>query len=276
MPMFKLEGNALHLLFTLIPSSMFRENMCNLTISTLDWTLACSVFANLAVHTYVPLRTLSYNSAEQAVVVTISSDNGLYKLATLLTQLNAEVKDYSIDGKHGAAHNAIFVERNSSTSSILLYGLQQEKAIVELNSPPVKYVTWRSDSQLVALMSKHTVIVVNKKFSEFVKPSASSPELGMTQEYSYIPFSITSNSASLKDCSTCPWTITSDPTEYHFKLALLCNNHEEILHLMGMSRLIEQSIIAYLQQKGSPKYWRLQELLIDLSVVISMTGTQAG
>ena len=44
----------------------------------------------------------------------------------------------------------------SSTTSIALYDLQQEKAIVELNSPPVKYVVWSADSQLVALMSKHS------------------------------------------------------------------------------------------------------------------------
>ena len=44
----------------------------------------------------------------------------------------------------------------SSTTSVALYDLQQEKTIAELNSPPVKYVVWSADGQLVALMSKHS------------------------------------------------------------------------------------------------------------------------
>jgi coatomer protein complex subunit alpha (xenin) len=44
----------------------------------------------------------------------------------------------------------------SSTSSVALYDIQQQKIIAELNSPPVKYVAWSSDGQLVALMSKHS------------------------------------------------------------------------------------------------------------------------
>ena len=42
---------------------------------------------------YVPPRTLSYNPAERAVVITISSDNGLYESAALPTQTN--IKDSS-------------------------------------------------------------------------------------------------------------------------------------------------------------------------------------
>jgi coatomer subunit alpha len=55
------------------------------------------------------------------------------------------------------------------------------------------------------------------------------------------------------DRSARPRTITIDPTEYRFKLALLRNNHEEMLHIIKTSNLIGQSIIAYLQQKGFPE-----------------------
>jgi coatomer protein complex subunit alpha (xenin) len=44
----------------------------------------------------------------------------------------------------------------SSTSSVVLYDIQQQKTIAEVNSPPVKYVIWSGDSALVALMSKHS------------------------------------------------------------------------------------------------------------------------
>jgi hypothetical protein len=35
---------------------------------------------------YVPLRTLSFNPAENTIILTISSDNGLYELTNLPTQ----------------------------------------------------------------------------------------------------------------------------------------------------------------------------------------------
>lgn len=65
------------------------------------------------------------------------------------------------------------------------------------------------------------------------------------------------------DRSARPRTITIDPTEYRFKLALLRNNYEEMLNIIKTANLVGQSIIAYLQQKGfpevcdrSPLFWR--------------------
>ncbi|KAJ7897520.1 coatomer alpha subunit [Mycena leptocephala] len=61
---------------------------------------------------YVPPRTLSFNPAERAVLVTISSDNGLYELTSLPRRAQGEVKDSSVDGKKGAGQSGIFVARN--------------------------------------------------------------------------------------------------------------------------------------------------------------------
>lgn len=55
------------------------------------------------------------------------------------------------------------------------------------------------------------------------------------------------------DRSARPRTISIDPTEYRFKLALLRHNYEEMLHIIKTSNLVGQSIIAYLQQKGFPE-----------------------
>ena len=55
------------------------------------------------------------------------------------------------------------------------------------------------------------------------------------------------------DRSARPRTITFDPTEYRFKLALLKNNYEEMLYIIRTSTLLGQSIIAYLQKKGFPE-----------------------
>ena len=57
------------------------------------------------------------------------------------------------------------------------------------------------------------------------------------------------------DRSARPRTITIDPTEYCFKLALLRNNHEEMLYIVRTSNLLGQNIIAYLQQKGFPEVY---------------------
>ncbi|KIJ61628.1 hypothetical protein HYDPIDRAFT_31228 [Hydnomerulius pinastri MD-312] len=275
---------------------------------------------------YVPPRTLSYNPAERAVVATISSDNGLYELASLPTQTNGEVKDSSTDGKHGTAHSAIFVARNrfaalnkttqlievrdlsnsvvksikppiqtneifyggtaclilSSTSSVALYDIQQQKTIAELNSPPVKYVAWSADGQLVALMSKHTITIANKNFSQsslihetiriksgawddagvFIYSTLNHIKYCLPQgDHGVIctldnPVYLTrikGKTAHCLDRSARPRTITFDPTEYRFKLALLRNNYEEMLHIIRTSTLLGQSIIAYLQQKGFPE-----------------------
>ena len=47
----------------------------------------------------------------------------------------------------------------SSTSTAVLYDIQQGKKIAEITTPPVKYVVWSNDGTLVALLSKHSTSV---------------------------------------------------------------------------------------------------------------------
>lgn len=47
--------------------------------------------------------------------------------------------------------------------------------------------------------------------------------------------------------------LTIDVTEYKFKMALINRKYEEVLHMVRNARLVGQSIIAYLQQKGYPE-----------------------
>ncbi|KAJ6495248.1 coatomer WD associated region-domain-containing protein [Mycena sanguinolenta] len=275
---------------------------------------------------YVPPRTLSFNPAERAVLVTISSDNGLYELTALPQQAQGELKDSSVDGKKGAGQSAIFVARNrfavlqkatqiievrdlansvvktikppvqtneifyggtaslilSSTSSVVLYDIQQQKTLAEVNSPPVKYVVWSNDGSLVALMSKHTITIANKNFSQHslihetiriksgawddsgvfiystlnhVKYCLSQGDHGVicTLDNPVYLTRVKGKTVHCLDRSARPRTITFDPTEYRFKLALLKNNYEEMLYIIRTSTLLGQSIIAYLQQKGFPE-----------------------
>jgi coatomer protein complex subunit alpha (xenin) len=146
-------------------------------------------------------RTLSYNPAERAVIVTSPSDNGLYELVSLPKDVGSgEVRDSTSDGRRGSGAAAIFVARNrfavldkaaqtieirdlsnsitksikcpvqtndifyggtgslllSTGAAVVLYDIQQQKTLAELSTPPVKYVVWNNDGNMVALLSKHS------------------------------------------------------------------------------------------------------------------------
>jgi coatomer protein complex subunit alpha (xenin) len=67
-----------------------------------------------------------------------------------------------------------------------------------------------------------------------------------------------------------PRTITIDPTEYRFKLALARKNYDEVLQIIRNSNLVGQSIIAYLQKKGYPEialhFVQDQQTRFDLAI----------
>jgi coatomer protein complex subunit alpha (xenin) len=44
----------------------------------------------------------------------------------------------------------------STPTSVVLFDIQQQKALAELATPPVKYVVWSVDGNSVALLSKHS------------------------------------------------------------------------------------------------------------------------
>ncbi|THH21133.1 hypothetical protein EW146_g328 [Bondarzewia mesenterica] len=240
---------------------------------------------------YVPPRTLSFNPAERSVLLTISSDNGIYELTALPRDALIEVRDLTNSVvksiKPPVQTNEIFYGGTaslilSSTSSVVLYDIQQQRTIAEINSPPVKYVIWNADGSQVALLSKHTITIANKNFSSntlihetiriksgawddagvFVYSTLNHVKYCLPQgDHGVIctldnPVYLTRVKGKVVHCldrSARPRTITIDPTEYRFKLALIRNNYDEVLYLIRTSNLLGQSIIAYLQQKGFPE-----------------------
>ncbi|KAJ6610881.1 coatomer WD associated region-domain-containing protein [Mycena sp. CBHHK59/15] len=228
---------------------------------------------------YIPPWMLSFNLAERAVLVTISSDNGLYELTQ---QAQGEAKESSIDGKKKGTQiietNKIFSGGTaglilSSTSSVVLHDIQQQKTLAEIHSPPVKY-----DGSL----SKHTITIANKNFLQHsliheiiriksstwddsgvfiyltlnhVKYCLSQGDHGVicTLDNPVYLTRVKGKTVHCLDRSARPRTITFNLMEYRFKLALLKNNYEEMLYVICTSTLLGQSITAYLQQKGFPK-----------------------
>ncbi len=55
------------------------------------------------------------------------------------------------------------------------------------------------------------------------------------------------------DRDAVPKVVSFDTTEYRFKLALVERRYDEVLHMVRTSKLVGQSIIAYLQKKGYPE-----------------------
>ncbi|KAI9613394.1 hypothetical protein H4Q26_009996 [Puccinia striiformis f. sp. tritici PST-130] len=217
---------------------------------------------------YVQPRTLSYNPAERAVLVTSPAENGMYELVNLPKDMNAgEVRDSSSEGKRGNGQAALFVA---------------PKVVAEITTPPVKYVVWSNDSSMVALLSKHTIIIANKSLEQHslihetiriksgawddcgilvystlnhIKYALPQGDNGIIKTLDQ-PVYLTRVKGKMVHCldrNAKPKGIPIDPTEYRFKLALTRNNYDEVLHIIRTSNLVGQSIIAYLQKKGFPE-----------------------
>ncbi|KAK4702638.1 coatomer subunit alpha, partial [Phenoliferia sp. Uapishka_3] len=276
---------------------------------------------------YVQPRTLSYNPAERAVIVTSPADNGLYELVHLPKDMGSgEVRDSASEGKRGTGSSAIFVARNrfavldkvaqtieirdldnaitktikcpvqtndifyggtasvllSCPASVVLFDIQQQKIIAELATPLVKYVVWSADNAMVALLSKHTIMIANKNLGQsamvhetiriksgawddsgiFIYSTLNHIKYALPQGDNGIiktldqPVYLTRVKGKVVHCldrNAKPRSIPIDPTEYRFKLALMRKNYDEVLHIIRTSNLVGQSIIAYLQKKGFPE-----------------------
>ncbi|CAE6420726.1 unnamed protein product [Rhizoctonia solani] len=279
---------------------------------------------------YVQPRTLSFNPAERAIIVTSTADNGIYELVGLPRDVGSgELRDSSTDGKRGTGNSVVFVARNrfavlekatqaspniqirdlsntitktikapvqtneifyggtaslilSSTSTVVLYDIQQQKTLAELSTPPVKYVIWNADGSTVALLSKHTITIANKTMTQsslihetiriksgawddsgvfvystlnhikYALPNGDNGIIKTLDQPVYLT-RVKGKQIHYLDRSARPSTMDMDPTEYRFKLALVRNNYEEVLHIIRTSNLVGQSIISYLQKKGFPE-----------------------
>lgn len=274
---------------------------------------------------YQQPRTLSYNPAEKAVIVTSASDTGLYELIRLPTK-DGEIRDSATDGKRGSGTSSLFVARNrlavldkvaqsieirdldnsitktikcpvqtvdiffggtaslllSTLNSVVLFDIQQQKIVAELATPLVKYVVWSNDGNMVALLSKHTIMLANKQLGgsnlihetiriksgawddagvflyttlnhiKYALPNGDNGIIKTLDQPVYLT-RVRGKSVHVLTRDAKPETIPIDPTEYRFKLALVRKNYDEVLHIIRTSNLVGQSIIAYLQKKGFPE-----------------------
>ncbi|KAF7993085.1 hypothetical protein HCN44_005866 [Aphidius gifuensis] len=165
---------------------------------------------------------------------------------------------------------------------VILFDVQQKRQLAEVKMSKCRYVVWSNNMTHVALLSKHTVNICNKKLESICSISENTRVKSGAWDDSgvfiyttsnHIKYAITSGDHGIirtldlpiyvtkvkgtqvycldRECK--PRILRIDPTEYKFKLALINRKYEEVLHMVRTANLVGQSIIAYLQQKGYPE-----------------------
>jgi coatomer subunit alpha len=145
-----------------------------------------------------------------------------------------------------------------------------------------RYVIWSADMNYVALLAQHTVNICNRRLESLCSIHESTRlKFGAWDESgvfiyttsNHIKYAITNGDNGIIRTLDLPIYITRvkgnqvfcldrecrtrvlniDTTEFKFKLALINRKYEDVLHMVKNARLVGQSIIAYLQQKGYPE-----------------------
>ncbi|KAL1533325.1 Coatomer [Salvia divinorum] len=169
-----------------------------------------------------------------------------------------------------------------SEDKVVIFDLQQRIVVGDLQTSFVRYVVWSPDMESVALLSKHSIVIADKKLVhrctlhetirvksgawddngvfiyttlthiKYCLPNGDSGiiktldvPLYMTKIYGSTIFCLD------RDGKSCP--IIIDSTEYIFKLLLLRKRHDQVMSMIKNSELCGQAMIAYLQQKGFPQ-----------------------
>ncbi|RWS09241.1 coatomer subunit alpha-like protein [Dinothrombium tinctorium] len=165
---------------------------------------------------------------------------------------------------------------------ISLFDVQQGKVLARVRTPKIRHVVWNSDMSNVALLSKHQINICNRRMdtlciinettrvksgawdksgvfiyttSNHIKYALINGDFGIirTLDLPIYLFHVQDNNVYCLDRECRPKIFNFDPTEYRFKLALVNRKYDEVLHMVRNSKLVGQSIIAYLQKKGYPE-----------------------
>lgn len=170
-----------------------------------------------------------------------------------------------------------------SDEKLVLYDLQAQKVFAELLVPRVKYAIWNHDYSMIALVSKHQVVLANKMLDQLCTVSetvrlkggcwdSKSPVFIYTT-LNHAKYLLTNGDRGILRGLDIPVYVTKvyngalqcidregkmrvveiDLTEAQFKLALERRDYPEVMRMVKHSRLCGQAIISYLQEKGYPE-----------------------
>ncbi|KAI9291125.1 Coatomer, alpha subunit [Neoconidiobolus thromboides FSU 785] len=167
----------------------------------------------------------------------------------------------------------------SSSKSIALFDVTQKKEIATLPASDIKYIYWSNDNSKVALFSKHLITIAEKDLTQLcqihetirVKSGAWDPiGVFLYTTLNHIKYLLPQGDSGIictldqpiyltkvknqqihyLDRLAEPQTAVIDPSEYKFKLALIKQDYDQVIHSIRHSNLVGQSIIAYLRKKG--------------------------
>merc|ERR1719500_1811722 len=166
--------------------------------------------------------------------------------------------------------------------AVTLFDVQQKRSLGQVKIPKCRYVVWSSDMATVALLSKNVITICTRKLevlctihentrvksgtwddsgvfiyttSNHIKYAINNGDHGIIRTLDLPVYLTRIKGAQVfcldRECK--PRILNIDPTEFRFKLALINRKYEEVLHMVRNAKLVGQSIIAYLQQKGYPE-----------------------
>ncbi|KAL4566402.1 hypothetical protein LXL04_030517 [Taraxacum kok-saghyz] len=165
---------------------------------------------------------------------------------------------------------------------VVIFDLQQRVILGDLQCSFVRYVVWSNDMESVALLSKHSIIIADKKLSHkctlhetirvksgawddngvfiyttltHIKYCLPNGDNGIVKTLD-VPLYITKiirNTVFCLDRDGKNRAVVIDSTEYVFKLSLLKKRYDHVMGMIRNSELCGQAMIAYLQQKGFPE-----------------------
>ncbi|KAK3013678.1 hypothetical protein RJ639_009648 [Escallonia herrerae] len=165
---------------------------------------------------------------------------------------------------------------------LIIFDLQQRLVLGDLQTSLVRYVVWSTDMESIALLSKHSVIIADKKLvqrctlHETIRVKSGAWDENGVFIYTtltHIKYCLPNGDSGIIRTLDVPLYITKifgntifcldrdgnirpiiiDSTEYIFKLALLRKRHDHVMSMIRNSALCGQAMIAYLQNKGFPE-----------------------
>ncbi|WOG91978.1 hypothetical protein DCAR_0311234 [Daucus carota subsp. sativus] len=165
---------------------------------------------------------------------------------------------------------------------VVIFDLQQRIILGDLQTSFVRYVVWSNDMENVALLSKHSVVIADKKLvhrctlHETIRVKSGAWDDNGVFIYTtltHIKYCLPNGDSGIIKTLDVPVYITKivgntifcldrdgknrpiiiDSTEYVFKLCLMRERLEQVMTMIRKSDLCGQAMIAYLQQKGFPE-----------------------
>ncbi|XP_062098492.1 coatomer subunit alpha-1-like [Humulus lupulus] len=165
---------------------------------------------------------------------------------------------------------------------VVIFDLQQRLILGELQTPFVRYIVWSNDMESVALLSKHSIVIANKKLvhqctvHETIRVKSGAWDdngIFIYTTLNHIKYCLPNGDNGIIKTLDVPLYITKvnkntiycldregknrdiiiDSTEYVFKLSLLKKRYDQVMSMIRSSDLCGQAVIAYLQQKGFPE-----------------------